>query len=141
MGGGLMATSKRSKADAGRTRKVDAMTDQDAADYYYTHRNEPGDTATPVDLEAPRRLSRVVSVRFDPDEAAIIEQRAKEGGLTMSAFVRQAALGRPASPLTDVATVERLLELLTQALRKAQLSRLLNTVADDVAHIRGKIGA
>ena len=74
-------------------------------------------------------------------QAALVEQRAKEAGLTMSAFVRQAALGRPASPLTDVATVERLLELLTQALRKAQLSRLLNTVADDVAHIRGKIGA
>jgi hypothetical protein len=136
-----MATSKRSKADAGRASKVDAMTDQEAADYYYGHRNEPDDAARPVELEAPRRLSRVVSVRFDPDEAALVEQRAKEAGLTMSAFVRQAALGRPASPLTDVATVERLLELLTQALRKAQLSRLLNTVADDVAHIRGKIGA
>jgi hypothetical protein len=136
-----MATSKRSKADAGRASKVDAMTDQEAADYYYTDRNEPDDTATPVDLDAPRRLSRVVSVRFDPDEAAIIAQRAKDAGLTMSAFVRRAALGRPASPLTDVATVERLLELLTQALRKAQLSSLLNTVADDVAHIRGKIGA
>jgi len=112
-----------------------------AADYYDTRRHEPGDTATPVDLEAPRRLSRVVSVRFDPDEAAVIEQRAKDAGLTMSAFIRQAALGHPASPFADGATVERLLELLTQALRRAQLSRLLNTVADDVAHIRGKIGA
>jgi hypothetical protein len=116
------------------------MTDQEAMDYY-THRNEPDDAATSVDLEAPRRLSRVVSVRFDPDEAAVVEQHAKEAGLTMSAFVRQAPLGRPGSPLADGATVERLLELLTQALRKAQLSRLLNTVADDVAHIRGKIGA
>lgn len=97
--------------------------------------SEPGDTATSVDVEAPRRLSRVVSIRFDPDEAAIIEQRAKEVGLTMSAFVRQAALARPVSPFSDGAAVECLLELLTQALRRAQLASLLNAVADGPAGI------
>ena len=50
-------------------------------------------------------------------------------------------LGRPASPLVNGAAVERLLELLTQALRRSQISRLLNTVADDVAYIGGKIEA
>lgn len=80
-------------------------------------------------------------VRFDSDEATIIERRAKEAGLTMPAFVRQAALGHPALLSPEGVTAERFLELLTQSLRKAQLSRLLDTVADDVAHIRGKIGA
>jgi predicted HicB family RNase H-like nuclease len=47
-----------------------------------------------VELETPRRLSRVISVRFDPEEAAAVEQNARRAGLTMSAYVRQAALGQ-----------------------------------------------
>lgn len=72
-----MTTPRRPKTKADRLRKADEMTDQEAADFYYAHRDEPDDAATSVDLEAPRRLSRVVSVRFDPEEAVVIEQRAK----------------------------------------------------------------
>jgi hypothetical protein len=72
------------------------MTDEEAAEFYYAHRNDPqlaGDIVE-VEIIVAKRLSRVISVRFDPDEAAVIEQRAAAAGITMSAYVRHAALGR-----------------------------------------------
>jgi hypothetical protein len=68
------------------------MTDSEAADFYYAHRDDPEPASETVEVQVSKPLSRVISVRFDPDEAAIIEQRAAEAGLTMSAYVRQAAL-------------------------------------------------
>jgi len=117
------------------------MTDEEAGEFYYAHRNDPDLTGEPVELETPARLSRVISVRFNPDEAAVVEQRARETGLTMSAYVRQAALGRPVLSALDPASMERLAELVARTVQKSHLPELLSTVADDVAHIRGKIGA
>jgi len=113
------------------------MTDQEAAEFYYARRAEPDGAAEPVELDTPRRLSRVISVRFDPDEAAAVEQHAREAGLTVSAYVRQAALGRSVQML-DLASME---QLVMQIVQKTHLPNLLRAVANDVAHIRGKIGA
>ena len=71
------------------------MSDSEAAEYYYAHRDDPEPAGETVEVRVSKRLSRVISVRFDPDEAAIIEQRAAEAGVTMSAYVRQAALECP----------------------------------------------
>jgi hypothetical protein len=113
------------------------MTDQEAAEFYYARRAEPDSAAEQVELDTPKRLSRVISVRFDPDEAAVIEQHARDAGLTMSAYVRQAALGRSVHGL-DLASMEH---LVMQIVQETHLPKLLRAVADDVAHIRGKIGA
>lgn len=55
-----MATPGRPNAKADRARKVDEMTDQEAADFYYTHRAEPEGATESVDLDTPKRLSRVI---------------------------------------------------------------------------------
>lgn len=126
-----------SEGTDGRAREIDKMTDQEAAEFYYARRAEPDGAAEPVELDTPRRLSRVISVRFDPDEAAVIERQARDVGLTVSAYVRQAALGRSAQTL-DLVSMEHLVMRIEQM---THLPGLLRTVADDVAHIRGKIGA
>jgi hypothetical protein len=73
------------------------MTDSEAAEFYYAHRDDPEPAGETVEVRVSRRLlrlSRVISVRFDPEEAAIIEQRAAEAGLTMSDYVRHVALSQ-----------------------------------------------
>ena len=136
-----MGTSRRRDAKTSNARKAEEMTDDEAAEFYYAHRNDPDRAGEPAELDTPRRLSRVISVRFDPDEAAVIEQHARLAGLTMSAYVRQAALGRSTLSVLDPASMEQLVELVMRTVHKTHLPELLTTVADDVAHIRGKIGA
>lgn len=116
------------------------MTDEEAAEFYYAHRAEPDDAVDSVQLERPRRLSRVVSVRFDPDELAIIDQRAREAGLTMSAYVRQAALSPSALSPSGLPTPEFVMHMVRSEV-EFHVTHLLQAVADDVAHIREKIGA
>lgn len=59
----------------------------------------------------------------------------------MSAYVRQAALGRSAMLTPNLTAMEHLVEILMESAQKTRLPKLLDTVADDVAHIRDKIGA
>ncbi|GDY30978.1 plasmid mobilization protein [Gandjariella thermophila] len=84
------------------TKHPDEMTDAEAADFYYQHRNDPDLVGEEVEVVAPARLSRVVSVRFSPEEAEKVQQRAEAAGLTLSAYVRQAALDAPAAPRPPV---------------------------------------
>ncbi|MGH3930382.1 MAG: hypothetical protein ACRDTF_10445 [Pseudonocardiaceae bacterium] len=56
--------------------ELDAMTDEQAADYYYRHRNEiEQEPGAPVDIGPARSLSLVVSVRLRADEAEQLVQR------------------------------------------------------------------
>ncbi|HEY0641077.1 MAG TPA: hypothetical protein VGD67_25880 [Pseudonocardiaceae bacterium] len=64
--------------DAGRkprrSAEPDGMTDEEAADFYYAHRGDPEQEGDDIVIRTPaKRLSRVISVRFDPDEAAVID--------------------------------------------------------------------
>jgi len=133
--------SEQSDRKPRRGRKVEQTTDAEAAEFYYAHRNDPDVTESSVEIESPKRLSRVISVRFDPDEAAVIEQRAKDSGLTMSAYVRQTALRRPGLSVSDPAAMERFVEMVIRAVQQMHRADLLDSVANDVAHIRDKIGA
>jgi hypothetical protein len=128
-----MSTAKRTSGKARRPRKSDEMTDEEAAEFYYAHRDDPESADDSVEVRSSKRLSRVVSIRFDPDEASIIEQRAADAGMTMSAYVRQAALERPMVLALDPATLERIREIVTRV--------VTNSVAEDLAQIRHKIGA
>ena len=128
-----MSRSENASRKPRRSRKPDNMTDEEAADFYYAHRDDPDAAGDSVKTQPSKRLSRVVSVRFDPDEAAVIEQHASDAGMTMSAYVRQAALGRPITLTLDPASLERVREIVARV--------VTDSVADDLAHIRHKMGA
>jgi len=50
--------------------ELDAMTDEQIAEYYYRHRDEiEHESGEPVDIEPTGVLSLVVSVRLRTDEA------------------------------------------------------------------------
>ncbi len=115
---------------------IDEMTDEEAAEYYYSRRDEPRQPDGQVKIDVSTKLSRVISVRFDPQEAAVIEERAKAMGMTMSAYVRQAALGRHGASV-DLAAVERLIAPILQ--RMDDIPSLLEHVAEDVSQIRAKV--
>lgn len=128
-----MTASKDPSRKPRRSPKPDDMTDEEAATFYYAHRDDPDPADDGVQTKPSKRLSRVISVRFDPDEAAVIEQHASDAGMTMSAYVRHAALGRPTILTLDPASLEQVREIITRA--------VTDSVADDLAHIRHKIGA
>lgn len=70
------------------------MPDEDVerATYYEAHRNDPDEWD---EAEAPRprrRLASMISVRLSPKEAAVIRQAAERDGVSVSAFLRSAAL-------------------------------------------------
>jgi hypothetical protein len=102
---------------------IDEMTDEEAAEYYYSRRDEPRQPDEQVKIDVTTKLSRVISVRFDPQEAAVIEERAKAMGMTMSAV--------------DLAAVERLIAPILQ--RMDDIPSLLEHVAEDVSQIRAKV--
>lgn len=91
--------------------ELDAMTDAQAAEYYYRHRDEieqePGE---PVDLEPARPLSLVVSVRLRADEAEQVGAASEAAGMKISTFIRQAALAAAThdEPLDREALARRL---------------------------------
>jgi hypothetical protein len=72
------------------------QTEQELAAYYYAHRDDPDEWEDPQ--PAPRRgpgrpskgLSATITVRFTPDEAAIIYRVADEEKTTLSEVVRAA---------------------------------------------------
>jgi predicted transcriptional regulator of viral defense system len=63
-------------------RELDAMTDEQAAEHYYRHRDEierePGE---PVDIKPARPLSLVVSVRLREDEAEQVAAASEAAGM------------------------------------------------------------
>ena len=72
------------------------MTEQEWADYYQAHKDDPdlwGESVPPPKKPRGRpsegRGARI-SVRFTPEEMAVIRAKSKEQGITYSEIVRQA---------------------------------------------------
>ncbi len=74
------------------------MTD---ADFYQSHKDDPNEwgeaEGTRGRKPARERLNAIISVRLTPEEEEALKAVARERGLTLSAFVRAAAL-REATP-------------------------------------------
>lgn len=69
---------------------VSEMTEAELAEYYYTHRHDP-DMAGDQVAYTPPRAARV-AVRLSFDEERRVRKAAQAAGMSMSAFLRQAAL-------------------------------------------------
>lgn len=101
--------------------ELDALTDEQAADHYYRHREEiEGDPGEPVDIEPARPLSLVVSVRLRADEAEQVAAAADAAGMKVSTFIRQAAVA--------AATHDESLDLEALARRLASVRRAVDDV-------------
>jgi hypothetical protein len=66
----------------------------EAADYYQKNK-ESDDWGDPVPspVKSSRRLGAMISVRFSPEEVAIIRARAAKKNVSVSRYVRMCALG------------------------------------------------
>jgi hypothetical protein len=73
------------------------MTQRDA-DHYQAHKDDPAEWGQPVPAPRPhrRRLAAMISVRFTPDEERAVRRVAAGQGLSVSGFLRQAALDQAA---------------------------------------------
>lgn len=77
--------------------KGDSNSEADAAEYQRRKHEDDDwgdfeDSASGGGRSEKRRLASVVSVRFGPDEVALLRSVADDAGETLSSFVRQAAL-------------------------------------------------
>ncbi|MGH4000147.1 MAG: plasmid mobilization protein [Pseudonocardiaceae bacterium] len=91
--------------------ELDAMTDEQAAEQYYRHRDEiERELGEPVDIESARPLSLVVSVRLREDEAEQVGAASEAAGMKVSTFIRQAAVAAATrdEPLDREALARRL---------------------------------
>jgi len=78
------------------------MTQRDA-DHYRAHKDDPAEWGDPqpAPRSPRRRLASMISVRFTPAEEQRVRAVAASRGLSVSRFIRQAALGRVAPPRVD----------------------------------------
>jgi hypothetical protein len=78
--------------------------ESERAEYYESHKDDPELWGEPQPAKPRRRLASMISVRLSPDEADAIREAAEREGLSVSAFLRAAALkearhdGLPARP-------------------------------------------
>ena len=97
------------------------MSDADAA-YYQAHRDDPGEWDEPEQppVVARRRLGAVVSVRISAEEESLLRGVATERRLSLSAFMRDAALASAGQPRgVDPAELAGRLEDVARELRAA----------------------
>jgi hypothetical protein len=68
----------------------------DLAGYYQSHRDDEDEWGEPVKapVSQSRRLASMISARFAPDEAEAIRDAASAEGISVSQFIRLAALAR-----------------------------------------------
>ncbi|WP_433190945.1 plasmid mobilization protein [Actinoallomurus sp. CA-150999] len=78
------------------------MSDAEAADFYNEHRDDPEMWGEQVDVKISRKLDNVVSVRFNAVEIERIQQAADAAGLSLSSFIRRAALTAPGAEVLDI---------------------------------------
>jgi hypothetical protein len=70
---------------------LDAMTDAELAQWQYEHREElDEEEGEPVDVEISSNLTVTMSFRLPGSEADAIRQAAREAGMSLSAWIRQA---------------------------------------------------
>lgn len=69
-------------------------TEEELTAFYQAHKDDPdvwGDAvAPPADMPQRRELSATITIRLNPEEAALIRKRAKETGQSYSDLVRNA---------------------------------------------------
>jgi hypothetical protein len=82
---------------------VHTMTEEQLAEYYYQHRDELAGDELPS--RRPERLDVMVSARFTAEEAATIREAAEQRGMSLSAFLRSAALLAAGGPGFDLSEV------------------------------------
>ncbi|MEV0406435.1 hypothetical protein [Actinoallomurus sp. NPDC050550] len=78
------------------------MSNAEAAEFYYEHRDDPEMWGEQVDAKISRKLDSVVSVRFNSAEIERIQQAADAAGLSLSSFIRHAALTAPGAQVLDI---------------------------------------
>jgi uncharacterized protein (DUF1778 family) len=66
--------------------------ERERAAYYESHKDEPGDWGEAEPPKERRRLASMISVRLSPEEAAVVRAAAERQCLSVSAFLRNAAL-------------------------------------------------
>jgi hypothetical protein len=71
------------------------MSDAEAAEFYYEHRNDPDTWREEVPAKIARRLDSVISVRFNSAEIARVQKAADTAGLSLSAYIRRLVLAVP----------------------------------------------
>ena len=78
-----------------------------------------------------REKDKVLPIRISVDDYSVLEQRAKESGLKISTFVREAALGTTPKPKTVVPEISRqtYVELHKIGVNLNQAVRALNAIA------------
>jgi uncharacterized protein (DUF1778 family) len=81
------------------------MTEAEEAEYLYAHRDDPDLAGEEVPYTPPRGAR--VAVRLSFDEERRIRQAAEEAGMSVSAFLRQAALTAAARRVTDIERLRR----------------------------------
>ncbi len=94
-----------------------------------------------------RQRTVVLPLRLRPDEAALIRQKAEASGVSVSAFLRAAALGKPvrsAAHLIVVNELRRLGGLLKHQFNESadkryshKTAELLDTIQQTIAEIAG----
>jgi uncharacterized protein (DUF1778 family) len=87
---------------------LDDMGEAEAADRYYAHRDE-ADTVGEEVAYVPPRGARI-ALRLSFDDERHIRQAAERAGITVSAFVRQAALQAAGKEAVDIERLRRELE-------------------------------
>lgn len=102
------------------------MTDAEIADWQYAHRDQldaelDSDDYETVDASATKDVATVTSFRMPPGELEQIRVAARDAGMTMSEWMRNAcktALGRPA-PMPDRRHIIELLDVLRRTVDEA----------------------
>jgi hypothetical protein len=74
------------------TEQKRTMTEDEEAEYLYAHRNDADLVGEEVDLKPAEPLTLVVSVRLREAEMRTVVAAAETAGMTVSAFIRQAAV-------------------------------------------------
>jgi len=74
------------------TEQGHGMSEAEEAEYLYAHRNDPDMVGEEVDLKPAEPLTMVVSVRLREADMRTVAAAAETAGMTVSAFIRQAAI-------------------------------------------------
>lgn len=113
--------------------KIASMKEHELAEQIETMRDDPSAWGEPVAEPARRRKSErrqrgaMVSVRFSPDELAIVQAHAVEAGMPVSGYLRSLALETARQPKVTVSVIT----WAGQATTNASLGEKLQVIRED----------